>query len=588
MANTTTTSNLKLTATDKVSSKLERISGKFKKLKTKTDAQTRSFSKMKMKVDLLGKSLKGLGGKTTSIGKNLITKMSVPIIAGFAGIIKVSADFEKAMNKVEAKSGATGATLEALRDQAKDLGATTKFSASQAADGMSFLAQAGWNSQQILKGMPALLSLAASSDMELGRAADITSNIMGAFNIKAEETNRVADVLAAVTAGANVDMEQLGDTMKKAAPIAATFGASLEGTAAAAGILGNVGIQGSDAGTAMKRAFLALSAPTSEASKMLNVMGIKTTDAQGNMLKFADIMAQLGGKLGSFPQSARLKVLNGLFGKIGIAGATKLQKAANSGELQKFSKRMLNVEGTAKRMADTMNKGAAGAMIRLQSSVHALALAIGESGLLESFTWLVKKLTEIASNMSKADKTTLKWGTAIAGLAIVLGPVISAFGALSSAFSFLIPIFTGLFSGLVAVVSFLGGPITLAVVAFAALAGIVYNKWEPIKKFFTDLWDSIGKGFSKAMGLIKKIPSFGSIFGGIGDILTGKNNSHSNATGGKNIAAPAKTIANRTNTNNSHVTVDFKNIPKGVKINENSSKSTGLNLNMGFQGASAI
>lgn len=586
MATKQTTSNLKLTATDRVSAKLKGISKNFTQLDKKVKKSSKNFAKFRKQTLLAGRSVRKFGKSTRKVGVAMSRNVSLPIVAVGAGILTMAARFEKSMNKVQAKSGATADQFKAMRNQAKILGRTTQFSASQAADGMSFLAQAGWDSSQILKGMPALLNLAASSEMELGRAADITSNIMGAFNIKAEDTGRVADVLAAATASSNVDMEQLGETMKKAAPIAATFGASLEDTAAAAGILGNVGIQGSDAGTAMKRAFLALSAPTSEASKMLNIMGIKTTDAKGNMLKFADIMGSLGGKLSGFPQSARLKVLNGLFGKIGIAGATMLQKAANNGSLQKMGKNLLNVEGAAKRMATTMNKGATGGITKLKSAAEGLAIEIGDSGLLDLFTKAVSKLTGWVSSMSEASKTTLKWAVIIGGALAVLGPIVAGIGGLITVLGALAPVLTVLGTLFGAVAAVVGGPVLLAIAAFAGAATLIFTYWQPISDFFSGLWDKI-KGLGSSIATLAKGASlFKGLFGGSNEVKVNKTVT-TKAAGG-DLAGPVRNIQTKTNNNNQNVTLDFKNIPKGTKVVTEGSKSKGLNLNLGYQGAGAI
>jgi len=586
----TTTSNLKLTATDRVSKKLQNISKKFTKLNKDVKKTSKSFAAFKKTTLIAGRSIRKFGKQTRAIGSGMTRNMTLPILGVGVGILTMAARFEKSMNKVQAKSGATEDQFKALRDQAKLLGSTTQFSASQAADGMSFLAQAGWKASQILKGMPALLNLAASSETELARAADIASNIMGAFNIKAEETGRVADVLAAATAGANVDMEQLALAMEESGPIAKDYGVSLEGAAAAAGILGNAGIQGSKAGTAMKRAFLALAAPGGEAAKMLNIMGVKTADSKGNMLEFSDVMKNLGGKLASFPQQARLKVLEGVFGKIGIAGASMLAKSAKSGELEAFGKRLQNVNGVAKQMAETMNKGASGGMVKLMSAAEGLAIAIGDSGLLGWFTKAVSKLTEWVAKLSDTDKATLKWITIIAGALAVLGPIITGVGALITAFGFLAPIITtigSIFGVILPIIGTLaaviGGPALLAIGALVAAGIAIYKYWEPIKELFSE----IGKGISSAFKGLQKVPYLGRLLGGDGQQA---GNDQGNRQSGiiRSIGAPARKIVTTPKDGKQNVVVDFKNMPKGVQVDQSGSKSKGLELNLGYQGAAAI
>jgi TP901 family phage tail tape measure protein len=348
--------------------------------------------------------------------------------AAIISIFNVNKTFQQSMNRIEARLGdATGDQLKQLEGLAKKLGKTTAFSASQAADAMGFLAMAGWNANQILAATPDLLNLAAAAEMDLARAADITSNVMGAFEMEAKRAGEATDVLAALTSMANVDMEMLADTFKMAAPIAHGFGASLRDAGVAAGFLGNIGIQGTTAGTAIKGLFSVLSNPPAAAQKWFSELNLQTTEIDKNgkrvMRSFSDTMGELGVKLGNLSQPERLKAIGDIFGKIVGPAAIALSKDLEkpNGEFSKLSKRMETVDGRTKKMADTMQKGAPGAINQLVAAIEGLNLAIGESGLLSAVVGVITKTTEFIA-MLTGSAPILTW---------ILGAILGISGAIT-------------------------------------------------------------------------------------------------------------------------------------------------------------
>lgn len=590
--------NLKLSATDRVSRVLGNVGNKLDALGKKARSTSNRFHLLKMRTEKFSNSMSKIGGGISRAGRAMGTRLSAPLAGIGILALKTAATFEKSMNLVEAKTGATGSELEKLKNLAKDLGSRTQFSASQAAGGMAFLAQAGFKVNEILSATPSMLSLAASSQIDLAQAADIASNIMGAFNIKAEQTGRVADVLAAITASTNVDMIQLSETMKFAGPVAAQFGASLEDTAAAAGLLGNVGIQGTNAGTALKNAFLAFSAPASQARKLLDAVGISVASPTGKMRRFGDILTDLSGKLGKMPQQARLQVLEALFGKIGIAGAASLAKAAERGDLLKLQKNMENVTGTADRMAQIMNKGASGGVVKLMSALEGLAIKLGDTGILNDLTNMIEKLTDWVSKLSAADRKTMLWAAKFSALAIAISPILIALGSLVSLIGALAPAIA--FLG-----SILSGPTLAAIAAVGAgLAGL-WKIFEFGKMVFVDFKDDM------IMTLTSLIKTFTSMFVPFGDEIIsffenigplaskigkfiGFKTLAPEAPKSNNFAAKERPIpfgfkrefsAIPSGKSSANVTVDFKNMPRGVNVREKVSQGMNFNLNRGFQGA---
>jgi len=636
---TTTTSNLNLQAKDNVSKTLRRLSGTFQKFTGKINKTTKAFGRMQLKTFALRKSLKKVGKSMRGIGKSMSTSVTLPIVAAGAGIISMAAKFEKSMNKVRALTGATGEDFKKMRDLAKKLGITTQFSASEAADAMSFLGMAGFDTNQILTSTPSLLKLAAASGIELARAADIASNVMGGFGLKASEAGRVADVLANTTASSNVNMEQLAESMKVAAPLGKQFGASIEEVSTAIGLLGNVGIQGSDAGTALKRAFLALSAPGSKASKMLGIMGVKATDAKGNMRDFSAIMEDFGKKSAKFSQSENLKVLNEIFGKIGISGAAALIEATKSAggaqsEFDRLTKKIKASDGVAAKMAKTMQEGAAGGMKKFMSAIEGLAIAIGDSGVLQMFTDLVTGLAKFTQSIAKTNPWILKIGSLFAVVVAAIGPLLVAFGMVAGAMPAVISGSAAIGTGIAAIgTAIAGAGLTALGVIFSPLGAIIAgvgialaSLWK-VFELGRDIWRAFADDPAIAWKALKAtfkdmFPMVSSIIGLFGDAatsvanFTGLNISGSGDKSKKRNFAPVNNdVKNfvlggsfgkdkgiktpnvsssfgknreiktpKSQLAKTQVTVDFKNLPKGSKVKSEGTKNSNLNLNLGFQG----
>ena len=495
--------NIRIGAVDRLSKVLNRVTRNMGSLKRATKQVSDRFALMQMKTEGARKKLAKLGGSMKRIGSTMTSRMSAPIIAISAGVIKLAADFEASMNKVKALTkNLTDGEFEALRKKAIELGTTTQFSATQAADAMSFLSRAGRDANSILSETPEFLFLAAASATDLATTFDIASNIMGPFKIKSEDAARVANVLARAVSGSNVTLENLGETMKFAGPIAEKFGASLEDSAAAAGLLGNAGIQGTLAGTALKNAFLGLAAPTTKAAKKLQELGVTVTDrVTGKMLGFAAIMKNLGTELKDMPKAAKLQALNAIFGKIGLAGGALLADFAETGELQTFITRMSDTTITARKMAETMQKGAKGGVKAMFSAIEGLAIAIGDSGILEMFTDMVKGITEFVRDLTKSSPKIMKWTFIIGIVTAVLGPLLIAFGALIA----IIPLVITGVTALSAALALPAGLIALIPVAIALVIAqgvLLVKHWEEVKEFGGRIWDAISIFLDSRIGQI--------------------------------------------------------------------------------------
>ena len=306
-------------------------------------------------------------------------------------VITNTLEFETQMNRVAAVSGATGKALENLSAQARNLGSETKFAASEVAAGQAFLGQAGFKTNEILAATPALLDLAAAGMLDLAEASDIASNIMGAFQIAAGDAADVADVLAAVAASSNTNIQQLGEAVSYVGPVAYSAGLSLRDVAAAVGILGNNGIQASRAGTSLNTIFSKLLKPTADAEAIFKKYNVQLRDSEGNLRDFIDILRELHAA------GAPTEDFFTIFGQRGAPAA--LIFAALSEQGAKYRDTLDDVDGASSKMADTMETGLVGAIHNLKSAWEGLTISMGKNPI---FNALVLKPIEILTATVRA------------------------------------------------------------------------------------------------------------------------------------------------------------------------------------------
>jgi TP901 family phage tail tape measure protein len=359
---------------------------------------------------------KKIGEAAETLGKNLSVFVTAPLVAFGATAIKTAGDFEAAMNRVAGITRATGVEFQQLENLAKELGATTQFSASQAADAMGFLAMAGFDTNQIISALPGTLELAAAGNLDLARAADIASNVLTGYGLQAEEVGRVNDVLALASISANTNVEQLGNAFKFVAPVASAMGVSIEESAAAIGIMSDAGIQGEMAGTALRNIL-------AELAKESDTLGVSVYDTNGVMLPLADILAQLESRGFTTAES---------MGEFGMRAGPALQAllSRGSGALRDLTTNLEGAGGTAARLAATNMEGFNGAVLNLRSAVEGLQIAIAQSGLLDFFQSLVERLTGVIRQLSTLDPAVLRVITVVSGLAAAVGPLLFVFGRL--------------------------------------------------------------------------------------------------------------------------------------------------------------
>ena len=366
--------------------------------------------------------------------------------------------------EVQALTGATGTEFEALSNQAKELGKTTMFSATQSANAMSELASAGFTTTEIMSAMPGLLDLAASGNIGLAEAANIASSTLRGFGLEASQSSHVSDVLAEAAARTNAGITDMGMAMGYIAPVASAMGVSIEETAAAVGLLSNAGIQGSKAGTVLRSALSSLAKPSKEASELMANLGFNAYDTNGKMIPLNKIIANLQKSMSGLTDKQKQNALVTIFGQEALSGMLALI-AAGPDELNNLTNGFENCDGSAKKMADTMQNNLQGKVTQFKSALEGAGIAIGEN--------LIPSLTKIVvQGFGKLDSSTQSMIVNFGLMAIAAGPVISFIGKLTTGIGSLVSGISAAVSGVGGFGSILGAVMSPAGAIFAAVTGV--------------------------------------------------------------------------------------------------------------------
>jgi TP901 family phage tail tape measure protein len=449
-------------------------------------------------------------------------------------------DFDASMSKVQSLTRLSGDSeeLKALREQARQLGASTQFTAGNAADAQGFLAMAGFNPQAIRAAMPGMLALAKAGDSELADTADIASNILTGFNLQASDMGRVGDVLVGAFTRSNVNLQMLGETMKYVAPVAAGVGQDIETMAAMAGKLGDAGIQGSMGGTALRAIISRLAAPPKMAADALNELGISAKDAQGNMRDMPTVLQEIYEKTKAMGDAERSGLLKGIAGEEAFSGLQVLVQQAGSGALQEFIGTLREANGEAEQTARVMGDNLRGDLKALGSAWEDLGIQISDqqNGPLRGITQGITKVigsvkTWVAENPKLASqlvKTAAGLGIVMAGMggltlamASILGPFamvryglmlfgIRGAGLASTLFSLGKVALPLVATGLKALaVAAMANPILAIITGIALGAALIYSNWDRVGPYFAGLWGEIKAGFNGGLkGIAATIVNF--------------------------------------------------------------------------------
>lgn len=451
--------------------------------------------------------LDGLSDTFNRTGRTLSRNVTLPVLAMGGAILNTSGNFEQGMNKVRALTGAAGDDLDTMREQAKQLGSTTKFSATEAADAMGFLAMAGFESNQIVSAMPSVLELAAAANLDLASSADITSNILSGYGLEVEQLGAANDALVATLTNTNVDLSMLGEAFKFVGPVAKGAGVDFNEAAAAIGLLGNAGIQGGMAGTSLRGAISRLIKPTGEAADTLEALGIEALDSSGNLKPLDNIIQQLE------ESGATTADMMTIFGqRAGPAMMALVEQGSDA--LRDLTGTLEESGGTAGDIAAIQMEGFKGGMVELKSAAEGLMIAFGESGMLEAFTGFANKITEVLRNLTQTNPEILRMITIVAGLAAAFGPLLIFVAKILKSLSILLKTVAAVGK----VIALVANPIGLVVVALGLLvAGVVlaYRRFETFRNIVHGVFDVV-KGIVSGF-----VSFFQAAFRAITPIVTG-------------------------------------------------------------------
>lgn len=452
--------------TDNLGSKSQDLADKLNTLRAKEEAAAESAE------EYGDKGTSSIEAVSQAFAAAKVYEVLEQIKDAYMDCINSAGDFEASMSNVEALSGASGDQLQALTDKAKEMGATTKFTAGESADALSYMALAGWDTQSMLQGISPVMELAAAANMDLASASDIVTDYLTAFGLTASDTTHFVDVMAYAMSHSNTNVEQLGEAYKACAATAKSMGYSVEETTAVLATMANAGVKGGEAGTALNAIMTRLATNTKGCADELEKYGVSIYDSQGNMNSLSDILTGLSAvwdNLTDQEQANLAKTIAGTnqYSKLQTIMAGCSEQATKGGQsFSDYASALENCSGTAGKMAGTMLDNLNGKMTLFESAADGLEIAVGEqltpamSDLYEVGADVLSGMTEFVNDNPGVVKgiTTMVGiiGTATAGLtgyvavAGVAKAVTAAIGATAAASL---------------------GPVALAVAGVAAVAG---------------------------------------------------------------------------------------------------------------------
>ena len=344
--------------------------------------------------------LKGLAKTGVSAITTTLAGIATTLGAGATAAATVGSSFEAAMSKVSAISGASGKDLQSLTDKAKEMGAKTKFSASESAEALQYMAMAGWNTTSMLNGIDGIMSLAAADGLDLATTSDIVTDAITAFGLKASDSTHFADVLAKASSSANTNVSMLGESFKYVAPLAGAMHYSVEDVSVALGLMANASVKGSMAGTSLKTALSNLASPTDAMAEVMKKYKISMTDANGEALPLIDVIKELRTKFSGLSETEQTAAASTLFGKEAMSGMLAIINASDK-DFNTLVKNIDNADGSAQKMADTMQNNLQGQITILKSGLEGLGIEIYES-MSEPLTDAAKESQNYVSRLTEA------------------------------------------------------------------------------------------------------------------------------------------------------------------------------------------
>ena len=492
------TSESQITKTETAITKQEAAVNQSKAALTEMEAELKNVNAelARAPFDEYAAKAEKVGGTLTSVGQKLL-----PLSTSIAGLgvaaVKTTADFDSEMSKVSAISGATGTDLDKLRGKAREMGAKTKFSASEAAQGMQYMAMAGWKTQDMMDGLEGIMNLAAASGEDLASTSDIVTDALTAFGLSAKDSSHFSDILAAASSNANTNVSMMGETFKYAAPVLGSLGYTAEDAALAIGLMANAGIKSSQAGTSLRGAITNLAKPTDTVAAAMDKYGISLTDSSGKMLSLRELMEQLRQKLGGLSEAEQAQAAAALFGKEAMSGMLAIINGSDK-DFEKLAGAIDNCDGSSEKMANTMNDNLQGQITILMSQLQELAISFGEILMpkIRDIVTHIQNFVDKLNAMNEGQKETiLRIGMFVAALA---------------------PMLMGLGKVITKALGLITSPAAIVVGAIAAITAVIIHLWntnEDFRNTITAIWQKIKDAFTTfAAGISERLSALGITF----------------------------------------------------------------------------
>ena len=477
-------------------------SSEYEKALKRTKEESQSF--------VSGSYTKGfekVAGTVVKIGTAIGGALSAA--GGYA--IKVGGDFEAGMSNVAAISGATGDDLQKLTDLAKEMGATTKFSATEAAEGYQYMAMAGWKTEDMLNGLPGIMNLAAASGEDLGTVSDIVTDALTAMGLSADDSAHFADVLAAASSNSNTNVSMMGETFKYAAPLAGALGYNIEDLAQAIGLMANSGIKSTQAGTSLRSILTRLADPPKDCAAAMEQYGISMTNSDGTMKSLMEVMENMRDSLGGLSEQEQASAASAIGGQEAMSGLLAIVNASED-DFDKLASAIDNADGAAQSMADTAQDNLQGKLTILKSALEGVGIAAYEK-FEEPLKKAVDVVTDAVSNfdldafLQKVGDVLEKLKDAAPVIATIAGAFTGLYGTLKTAEK--LKNFGEMMAAISKagrLVASLGGPIAIVVAAIAALvAGFatLYATNEDFRNGVNAAWDAISSKVQEVVDFVQ-------------------------------------------------------------------------------------
>lgn len=463
-----------------------------------------------------------LSSAMTSVGKTLTKSVTLPLVGIGTAAVATTAKFDSSMSNLQAISGATGTEIDSLRDKAKEMGAKTKFSASEAADAFTYMAMAGWKTGDMLDGIEGIMNLAAASGEDLASTSDIVTDALTAFGLSASDSGHFADVLAAASNNANTNVSMLGESFKYVAPVAGALGYSVEDVSVALGLMANSGIKASQAGTSLRSSLTRMLKPTKTMTSYMQQLGIMTQDGvvtamvntDGSMKPLSETMTILRDKFKGLTKAQQAEYAAAIFGQESMAGMLAIINASDK-DFDKLTESINNAGGTAQNMADTQLNNLSGQLTILKSTLESIAISIGEI-LMPYVRDFVSGLQSVAEWLNNASDSQKRFAVTVAAIAAAIGPILLIGGKIAGAIANLMKLGSiisglfaegGAFAGAGAAIAGLAGPIAIVIAAIVGLVAAWKTNFGHIHEYTSDAVESIKGIFESLKSIITGVAS---------------------------------------------------------------------------------